>query len=103
MIRVVIPSEEVVYDFDTLGEALDEVLDFSGVTMIDTHTKTTYVYNEFAALIHEEQFEDDDDEEDTSLKLTPAEVEILKQALDFVVSNSDVVSARVLRNIQDKF
>lgn len=98
MIKVIIPDEGV-FEFDTLGEALDEVLDFSNVTMLDTNTKTTYVYDDEATLAYEHQFEDD---EPSQPLLSNAELEVVVSALEFARDNAEGMTKRIINNIIDK-
>lgn len=100
MIKVIVPDEGV-FEFDTLGEALDEVLDFSNVTMLDTNTKTTYVYDYEATLAYEHQFEDEDDEPSQPL-LSNAELEVVVSALEFARDNAEGMTKRIINNIIDK-
>ncbi|QIG60666.1 hypothetical protein VPT02_090 [Vibrio phage VPT02] len=97
MIKVIV-SDEGVSEFETLSEALDEVLDFSNVTMIDTHTKTTYVYDEDATLCFEHQFEDSTDINPFSKE----EMEIVRSALEFAGNNAEGLTKMVINNIIDK-
>lgn len=96
MIKVVL-EDGCVQEFDTLSEALDEVLDFSNATMIDTHSKTTYVYDEDAHLCLEHQFENT-----TVNPFSEAELELIKSSLEFVAKNSGGITLTVLESIINK-